>query len=67
MKARLLALAISGLIAIPTFGQDPPKPPEKPAEKPAEKAEPAPQKFVRQHKIHIGSADFAYTTTAEDL
>ncbi len=68
MKSRLLALAIALSIAVPTFAQEPPKPADKPAAKPAEeKPEPPPQKFVRQHKMKIGGADFAYTTTAEDV
>ncbi|HEX9163786.1 MAG TPA: hypothetical protein VF980_18905 [Thermoanaerobaculia bacterium] len=67
MRSRLVALAISAFIVIPTFGQEQ-KPAEKPPDKPAaEKPEPPPAKFVRQHKMHIGSGDFAYTTTSEDI
>ena len=67
MKHSLLALAIALSIAFPLSAQDAPKPADKPADKAAEKPEPAPQKFVRQHKMKIGAADFAYTTTSEDV
>jgi len=66
MKLRFLALLFSSLIAIATFGQDV-KPADKPAEKPPDKPDPIPASFVRKHSIKIGNADFAYTTTAEEI
>ena len=61
MKLRLAAaLLLSALTAI---AQE-----SKPAEKKEpEKPEAAPQSFVRKHTIKINNADFAYTTTAEEI
>ena len=66
MRLRFLALLFSSLIAIAAFGQDA-KPADKPAEKPPDKPDPIPANFVRKHSIKIGNADFAYTTTAEEI
>ena len=62
MKLRLIAILLSLSVCIPTFGED-----AKPAEKPPEKPDPVPAKFVKSHKIRIGSTDLAYTTTAEEI
>ena len=65
------ALSAFLLLGAPVFG-DEAKPAEKPATekspapKPDEKADPA-AKFVKPHKVRIGSEDLAYTTTAEDI
>ena len=71
MKRHLCAAAAMLLaLALPVFAQDPPKPDAKPADAkaaaPAEKP-PEPAKFVKQHKMKIGGADFAYTSTAEEI
>jgi carboxypeptidase C (cathepsin A) len=58
-KFTLLALILA--FALPLFADD-----AKPADKDKPKEEP-PAKFVRQHKMHLGGADVAYTTTAEDI
>ena len=53
------------LFALPLAAQDakaPEKAPDKPAEKPAE-----PKKFVKQHRMKMGTEDVAYTTTAEEI
>jgi len=61
MKLRLAAALL--LSAITAFAQE-----SKPAEKKEpEKPEAAPQSFVRKHTIKIANADFAYTTTAEEI
>jgi carboxypeptidase C (cathepsin A) len=66
MKLRLAAILLSLTIGVPTFGQDA-KPADKPAEKPPAEKPAEPAKFVKQHKMRIGNADFAYTTTAEEI
>lgn len=52
------------LLAVPLFAQDaaPKKEEAKPPEKP-----PEPAKFVKQHKMKLGTADFAYTSTSEEI
>src|SRR5436190_14639978 len=61
MKLRLAAALL--LSALTAFAQE-----SKPAEKKEpEKPEAAPQSFVRKHTIKINNADFAYTTTAEEI
>ncbi len=61
MKLRLLAVLL--LSAFAALAQE-----TKPAEKKEpEKPEPPPANFVRKHTIRIGTADFAYTTTAEEI
>lgn len=66
MKLRALLLSLVVAAAAAAFAQEV-KPPEKPAApKPEEKPDPN-SKFVRQHKLRIGSEDFAYTSTAEDV
>jgi carboxypeptidase C (cathepsin A) len=63
------AAALFLVLAMPLLAQDQPKP-DKPADaKGAAAAEkpPEPAKFVRQHKMKIGGADFAYTTTSEEI
>ena len=66
MKMRALFLSLVMAAATPLFSQEA-KPAEKPAApKPEEKPDPN-SKFVRQHKLRIGTEDFAYTSTAEDV
>src|SRR5438067_6593977 len=61
MKLRLLAVLL--LSAFAALAQE-----TKPAEKKEpEKPEPPPASFVRKHTMRIGTADFAYTTTAEEI
>jgi len=63
------AAALLLVLAMPLLAQDQPKS-DKPADaKGAAAAEkpPEPAKFVRQHKMKIGAADFAYTTTSEEI
>jgi carboxypeptidase C (cathepsin A) len=63
MRKLLTALLLA---ALPLFAQET-KPSEKPAEKaPAEKP-PEPLKFVRQHRMKLGTENVAYTTTAEEI
>ena len=68
MKRHLFVAAMLLALALPVFAQDQPKP-DKPADAKAAAAEkpPEPAKFVKQHKIKIGGADFAYTSTAEEI
>ncbi|HJQ39919.1 MAG TPA: hypothetical protein VKB93_22480 [Thermoanaerobaculia bacterium] len=64
--ASIAAIVLLALpLALPISAQDA-KPADKPADKPAEKA-PEPKKFVKPHKMKIGSEDVAYTTTAEEI
>jgi carboxypeptidase C (cathepsin A) len=63
---RLLSVLFSLFAAIPALAQDA-KPAEKAPEKAAEKPAEPPAKFVKQHKMKLGNADFAYTTTAEEI
>ena len=67
MKWRSLA-AMLAIAATAVFAQES-KPTDKPADKPAAAPEkpPEPAKFVKQHHMKIGSTDFAYTTTAEEI
>jgi len=59
MMRSLLATALFALfLANPILGDEPKPEPKKDAD---------PVKFVRQHKVHIGSADMAYTSTAEEI
>ena len=61
MKLRLLAALL--LSAVTAFAQE-----TKPAEKKEpEKPDPVPANFVRKHTMKIGTTDFAYTTTAEEI
>ena len=62
---KLLTLIAVLCLSLPLAAQQP-KPADKPADKPAEKP-PEPMKFVKQHKMKIGSEDVAYTTTAEEI
>jgi carboxypeptidase C (cathepsin A) len=61
MKIGVALLSIGILVAVPALAQD--KPPVAKAE---EKPDPS-AKFVKSHKIRIGSEDLAYTSTAEDV
>lgn len=64
--ASIAAVVLLALpLALPIAAQDA-KPADKPADKPAEKA-PEPKKFVKPHKMKIGSEDVVYTTTAEEI
>jgi len=69
VKRNLFAAAAMLLaLALPVLAQDQPKPDAKPAEaKGAAEKPPEPAKFVKQHKMKLGGADFAYTTTAEEI
>lgn len=58
----LLALL---LVSASLVAQDA-KAPDKAADKPAEKP-PEPMKFVRQHKMQLGSENIAYTTASEEI
>ncbi len=62
MIKRFLATALSMLfLALPLLGEET-KAEAKKSEKDAE-----PVKFVRQHKVHLGTGDLAYTSTAEEI
>jgi len=56
------------LFSLPLAADEPKKDAKdaKPAAASAEKP-PEPAKFVKQHKMKLGGADFAYTTTAEEI
>jgi carboxypeptidase C (cathepsin A) len=65
--ARAGALLVALLFSMPLFAADAKPADAKPAEnKPAEKP-PEPLKFVRQHRMRLGSEDVAYTTNAEEI
>jgi len=61
MKVRPLIAVLMFVLCFPLFAQD-----AKPADKPSEKP-PEPKKFVKQHRMKIGSEDVAYTTTSEEI
>ena len=71
-SAPLMALLGLLFLFVAPLRADDPKPQDKPAadktaaDKGAEKP-PEPVKFVRQHKMKLGGADVAYTTTAEEI
>ncbi|HYU27025.1 MAG TPA: hypothetical protein VEO74_17575 [Thermoanaerobaculia bacterium] len=69
MKRHLFAVPAAALLlvlAMPLLAQDQPKPADAKGAAAAEKP-PEPAKFLRQHKMKIGAADFAYTTTSEEI
>ena len=68
MMRKLCAAVVIGVLSlsVPLAAQQAPAPAAKPADKPAEKP-PEPKKFVKQHKMKMGSEDVAYTATAEEL
>ena len=60
------ALLSMGILVLPALAQDKPADAKPPAAKADDKPDPS-AKFVKSHKIHIGSEDLAYTSTAEDV
>lgn len=75
MTAPLMASLVALILFVGPLRADDPKPKDKPApDKVADKAgdkaaekPPEPVKFVRQHKMKLGGAEVAYTTTAEEI
>lgn len=71
-SAPLMALLGFLFLFVAPLRADDPKPQDQPAadkpaaDKGAEKP-PEPVKFVRQHKMKLGGAEVAYTTTAEEI
>ncbi|HKR65726.1 MAG TPA: hypothetical protein VJZ00_18490 [Thermoanaerobaculia bacterium] len=64
--AALFALLVVSLPAVNSIGAQDSKPQDKPADKASEKP-PEPKKFVKAHRIRLGSEDVAYTTTSEEI
>ena len=65
---KLATLFLTLFVCVMPLAAQQPKTADKPADKPASDKPPEPPaKFVKQHRMKIGSEDVAYTTTSEEI